>query len=583
MQAIDLSTWGMIRRLTGTYLRPHAGLLAVAILFMVIAAATTAVFAKLIEPVLDVVLVDRQRDMIVPMALAVFSVFLISGMATYIHTVAMNKIGQYIVASIQYDLFARFIGLDLKFFHDNPSGQLVSRIISDVNVVRAAVSDSLTGICKSFLTLLFLIILMVMQDAQLALIALCVFPPAALFVSILGRKLRKLSGNIQYEIAGLTDLFTQIFQGVRQVKAYGMEAFERDRARGATERVRALFYKGTKTATLSTPVNETLIGLALMGLIIYGGTRVVDGELTPGALMSFIAAFSLSYEPLKRLAKLNNTLQMGLGAGERILDMLDRQPEIIDRDGAGPLIAAQTDIVFDDASFSYGYDDGHALRGVSFTAPAGKVTALVGPSGSGKTTAMNCVLRFYDVTAGRILIGGQDIRDVTIESLRRHIALVSQDITIFDDTVRANIAYGTPETDPARIEAAAKAAAADEFIARLPQGYETRLGEQGAKLSGGQRQRVAIARAILRDAPLLLLDEATSALDNESERAIQDSLAVLQNGRTVLVVAHRLSTIQHADHIVVMAEGKVAEQGTHDQLMTRNGLYARMYRAGFEG
>jgi subfamily B ATP-binding cassette protein MsbA len=369
---------------------------------------------------------------------------------------------------------------------------------------------------------------------------------------------------------------------MRQVKAYGMEDYERQRAAAAIWRVRMLLFKGVRTGNLSTPVNEALLGAALMSVVIYGGFQVVNGHLTVGELMSFITAFALSYEPLKKLAKLNNSLQMGLGAADRIFDMMDREPSITDRPGAHVLNDRQPEIVFRDAVFSYGGSDESALNGLSFTAAAGKATALVGASGSGKTTAMNLVPRFYDVTGGSVMVGGHDVRDITLESLRRHVALVSQDITIFDDTARANIAYGRPDASDAEIEQAAKAAAADEFIRAMPQGYDTKLGEAGVKLSGGQRQRIAIARAMLRDAPILLLDEATSALDNESERLIQVSLERLQRGRTTLVIAHRLSTVRNADLIVVLDRGRVAEQGRHEELMKLNGVYARMHDMGLD-
>ncbi|MEC8664775.1 MAG: ABC transporter transmembrane domain-containing protein [Pseudomonadota bacterium] len=561
---------------------PYYKTLFVALFFMLIAAAMTAGFAKLIEPVLDNVLVAKKESLVIPMALAVAGVFILNGISTYIHTVLMNKIGLQIVSDIQRDLFGHFLRLDIKFFQEYPSGQLLSRVINDVNMVRNTVAEGITGIGKSLLTLILLVALMFYQDWQLACFALGVFMPAALFVGYLGKRLRKLSKSIQAEVGDLADTLSQIFQGIRQVKAYGMEDFERDRSGVVIERVRKLMLKGVRVGTLSTPFNETLIGFAIMGLVIYGGSQVINETLTAGELMSFIAAFSLSYEPLKKLAKLNNSMQMGLGAGERILDMLDRTPEIKDVDGAILLHSENPSITFENVVFGYNDDERNALDDVSFDMPAGKVTALVGASGSGKTTALNMVPRFYDPVSGQITIDGKNMRDFTLESLRKHIALVSQDVTIFDDTARANIAYGKPDASEQEIILAAKAAAAHDFINDMPQGYDTILGEHGTKLSGGQRQRIAIARAILRNAPILLLDEATSALDNESEKAIQSSLAELQKGRTVLVIAHRLSTVQGADQIIVLDQGKIAEQGNHEELMKVNKLYARMYRAGLE-
>jgi subfamily B ATP-binding cassette protein MsbA len=583
--ATELPTEVLIRRLAGRYLRPYAGRLAAAMAMMIISAGLTAGFAKLIQPLLDHVLVQHRGDLIAPMGVAIFAVFFCNGIATYAYTVMMARIGQGIVADIQSDLFNRFVTLDLSFFQRNPSGQLAARITSDVNVVRAAITECLVGIGKNFLTLIFLASLMFMQDRQLSIISICIIPTAGIAGRLLGRRLRRISNRIQSEIGVLTSSFTQIFQGIRQVKAYGMEEFEKERSGRVIRAVRKQFYKSNVVSTLSTPVNEALIGLALMGLVIYGGGKVVHDEMTLGQLMSFIAAFSLSYEPIRRMAKLTNTLQTGLGAGERILEMLDIEPEIVDRAGAVAFDPARgTAIAFENVSFSYEAEGegAQALDGLSFTAPGASVTALVGPSGSGKSTVLNMVLRFFEPQAGIVSIGGNDIRDLTIASLRRNIALVSQDITIFDDSVRANIAYGRLDATEEEIYAAARAAAADDFIRALPEGYDTRLGEHGLKLSGGQRQRIAIARAILRDAPILLLDEATSALDNESERAIQQSLGALQEGRTVLVIAHRLSTVQHADQIIVLDRGRVAEQGRHDELMAKDGVYARMYRAGLK-
>lgn len=580
LQSLDSSTWTIIGRLAGQYIRPYRKRLAGAVFFMALSAAMTAAFAKLIEPVLDKVLVPGHEHLIVPTALAVFAVFIVNGVATYLHTVLLNTMGQAIVADIQHDMFSHLMSLDLFFFQENSSGQLSARLISDVNVVRGAVTDSVTGMGKNLLTVVMLVGLMFYQDWRLALIAFAVFPPAGWFVGHLGKRLRRISGGIQKEIGDLSDFLSQVFQGVRQVKAYGMEDYERRRSGDATNRVKYMNYKSIRVGNLSTPVNETLIGLALMGVIVYGGFQVAHRSLTVGELMSFIAAFALAYEPLKRLAKLNNTLQTGLGAAERVLEMFDHRPAILDRPAAQALATDAPEIRFDNVSFAYKGRDEPALNRIDLTLPRGKVTALVGPSGGGKTTVMNLIPRFYDVDAGAILIDGRDIRDVTMKSLRAHIALVSQDVTIFDDTVRANIGYGRAGATDAEIEAAARDAAAHEFIAALPHGYDTRLGEHGMKLSGGQRQRISIARAMLRDAPILLLDEATSALDNESERLIQASLERLQKGRTTLVIAHRLSTVQQADQIIVLKAGAIVESGTHGRLIDANGVYAHMHSMG---
>lgn len=571
----------LVKRIIRDYLTHHVGTLFLAVGFMIIAATMTAAFATIIEPVMDQVLVAGNTSRIWGLGLGIFIIFFVRGIATYLETILMNKIGQAVVAQIQKQLFGHFMDLDLKFFHTNPSGQLISRVINDVEVVRNALTGTLTGIGKSVITLILLIIVMFYQDWKLAIACFTVFPFVAMFVAWIGKRLRKMSGDIQSGQASLSDRLSQIFQGVRLVKAYGMEGHEKDIAGKAIQRVRNLMLKSVRIANLSTPVNETLVGIVVLGIIVYGGYQVAAGESTAGQLLSFITAFTMAYEPMKKLARLNNMLQMGLGATDRVFDMLDTKIEVTDRDGAGEVTLKQPEIKFDNVEFQYDpTDEKQALNGVSITIPAGKVTALVGRSGSGKTTILNLIPRFFDVTKGAVFVDGKDIRDITKASLRQNISLVSQEVTIFDDTVWANIGYGKKEAYDDEIIKAAIAAEADDFIRNLPQGYDTKLGEDGVTLSGGQRQRISIARAILRDAPILLLDEATSALDNEAERAIQKTLSEIQKGRTTLVIAHRLSTIQTADHIIVLEDGHVIQQGDHNSLIAEDGVYARMVQAG---
>ncbi len=575
------NTMVMVKRLVREYLAPYAGQLVLAIFFMLIAASMTAAFATIIEPVMDKVLVAGDKAAVWGLGFGIFIIFVVRGGAGYLETILMNKIGQSIVANIQNQMFGKFLDLDLKFFHQNPSGQLISRVVNDVNALRTAVTSCLTGIGKSLITLVLLVGVMFYQDWVLALATLTIFPLAAVFVAKIGKKLRRMSGDIQEGQASLSDRLSQIFQGIRLVKAYGMEDHERQMAGKSIEGVKRLLIKAVRTASLSGPFNETLVGFVVFGIIVYGGFQVAAGETTAGELLSFITAFSMSYEPMKKLARLNNTLQMGLGATERVFDMLDQNPEVANSDNAQDIEVTQPKIELKNVSFAYESDDKKkALNNVSIEIPAGKVTALVGRSGSGKTTIMNLIPRFFDANSGEVVIGDHNIKDFTLASLRKNIALVSQDITIFDDTVWANIGYGREGAYKDEIIKAAIDAEADAFIRELPHSYDTRLGEDGVKLSGGQRQRISIARAMLRDAPILLLDEATSALDNESERAIQETLSVLQKGRTTLVIAHRLSTVQQADQIIVMNEGQVAEQGSHEKLIANDDIYARMHSAG---
>lgn len=574
------ATMPLLKRLIGTYLRPYFGQVFLAILLMGCAAALTASFALMIEPVFDDILTNGRLSVVWGLAATVLAIFIMRGVLTYLHTVVMSKIGQSVASDIQNHMMSHFMTLDLRFFHSNPSGQLLSRIVNDVNVMRATVSELAINLGKNFLSLIFLIGVMFYQDWKLAIAAFIFFPLCAAFVVWIGRRLRKMSGRIQDYMAELSDRLSQVFQGVRLVKAYGMEDHEKAQTAKAVARLRNNIVKTARIGNLSTPVIDTLVGIVVFGVIVYGGYQVAAGLTTPGKLISFITAFSLAYEPLKKLAKLNNNLQTGLGAADRVFALLDTQSDVMEKEGAAPLNVSQPDIRFDNVSFHYEEDSRPALENVSFLIPGGKVTALVGRSGSGKTTIMNLIPRFFDVGTGAVLIDGHDVRDVTMESLRANIALVSQDITIFNDTVWANIGYGRKGAYQDEIIKAAIAAEADAFIRQLPDGYDTILGEEGVKLSGGQKQRISIARAILRDAPILLLDEATSALDNEAERAIQETLSLLQEGRTTLVIAHRLSTVRNADQIVVMEDGQVAEIGRHDDLLARGGVYARIHAAG---
>ena len=576
------STLNLMKRLVKTYLMPYIGLVLTALLFMALAAAMTAAIAQLMQPILDDVLNGKKTELIVPVGLTVMGVFIVRGLSTYVHVIIMNKVGQGIVADIQKDLFSHFMDLDLQFFHANPSGQLISRVINDVNVMRIAVSDTLTGLGKSILTLMFLTGVMFYQDWKLSVAAFAIFPFAAIFVATIGRRLRKVSNSIQEKLGSLSDRLSQIFHGIRQVQAYGMEDFERQRAGEAIDTVKKLNIKSVRIGNLSTPVNEILVGIVFFGIILYGGYEAAEGRMTAGQLGAFLAAFTLAYEPMKKLAKLNNTMQTGLGAAERVFAMIDLPPTIQNAADAVTFSNKAPDIEFKNVQFQYEETDLKALDKISFVASSGKVTALVGPSGGGKSTVMNLIPRFYDVQDGDVEIGGQAIKNLSLVSLRQHIALVSQDITIFDDSVSANIAYGKHDATQEEIIKAAKAAAAHDFIEGFPEGYDTQVGEDGVKLSGGQRQRISIARAILRDAPILLLDEATSALDNESEKLVQDALEELEKGRTTIVIAHRLSTVQNADQILVLDRGQIVERGTHADLMQQKGLYAKMYETGLK-
>lgn len=586
---LDQTTYRLMRRLVVEHVRRHAGMLAGAVAMMIIGGAAQASLAKMIEPVLDDVFTRHDRTMLWVIGGAIFFTFLLKGLAAYGEDVLMNRVGQRIVADLQQRLFGHLVHADLAFFHDRSSGMLTARFTNDINLMRAAVSSTLTGLGKDVLSVIFLVAVMFYQDWMLAVIAFVAFPSAILPIARLGKRMRKVSRTTQSEVGQLATLLDQVFQGMRHVKAYCMEGYETDRARAISDRLYRLQARAGGVRALSRPIMETLGGFAIVAVILYGGAEVIGGARTTGTFFSFITALLLAYEPAKRLANLNVNLQEGLAAAQRVFQLIDEKPEIADRAGAGALTVSRGEIRFEGVGFSYrrgvGVDPAVptpvALDGVDLIVPAGRTVALVGPSGAGKSTMLNLIPRFYDVDHGRILIDGVDIRAVTLASLRGAMGLVAQEVGLFDDTVRANIAYGRPDAAQADIERAARDAAAHDFILALPEGYDTPVGEQGVKLSGGQRQRLAIARAMLKDPPILLLDEATSALDTESERHVQTALKRLMKGRTVLVIAHRLSTIVDADLIYVMAAGRVVESGRHHELLAQGGTYARLYRLQF--
>jgi subfamily B ATP-binding cassette protein MsbA len=573
---VHTGTWPLVRRLILDFIRPYRWRLASALVFMAVAAGTTGAMARLMEPVMDGVFQQRDRTLIMPVALAVLASFAVRGIADYFHSVQMNHIGQSIVADLQKQLYGHLLEADLAFFHSTAAGQLISRLINDVGVMRSTFAECLTSIGKSTLTLVFLVAVMFYNDWALAFGAFLAFPIAGWFVARMGKRMRRVSASTQAELGDFATLLNQTFQGVRHVKAYGMEAHEGQRVAAVIDRLFHLVHKAFRVSSMTTPVTEVLSGVAIVTVIVYGGLRVIDGVSTVGALMSFITAFLLAYEPMKRLSKLNAQLQSGLAAAERVFDLLDTRPTILDRPEAQPLAVTDYTIRFNEVYFAY-HTEAPALRGITLEVPAGRTVALVGPSGAGKSTVLNLIPRFYDTDSGSITIGGTDLRAVTMASLRANIALVSQEVVLFDQSIRDNIAYGRPGASEDEIREAARQAAAHDFILALPQGYDTRVGEQGVKLSGGQRQRIAIARAMLRDAPILLLDEATSALDTESERAVQGALRTLQRGRTTLVIAHRLSTVVDADRIYVLDHGQVIESGSHADLLRHRGVYTRLY------
>ena len=575
----DLTT-GPGGRLLREYVLSQRQWLIGAGLCMGLYAGATAGQAWIMEPMLDHVFLQRDHGMLLLVPVAIVLLALVKGAAGYGQVVTMARIGQRAIAALQQRLFDHLVHADLGYVVNAGTGPLISRLTYDTQQLRLAVTSALTTVVRDLLTMIALVAVMIHQNWQLAGLALVAFPVAFWPIERLGRRMREVARASQIHMGRFTGRLEQTLRGLRQVKVDNRSDDELRRTGALIEEQFRLNYNASRVSAFSSPAMEVIGGVAVALVILYGGSQVLAGDTTPGAFFSFVAALLFAYRPLKTLANLHTQVQVGLAAAERIYALLDREPSVRDLPGARPLAVRRGEIRFAAVRFGYGATR-PALRGVDLVIPAGLSVALVGPSGAGKSTMLNLILRFYDVDQGSVLIDDQDVRGVTLTSLRSSIALVSQEVDLFDDTVRANIAYGRPDASAAAIVAAAKDAAAHDFISALPQGYDTEIGPSGASLSGGQRQRLGIARAMLKDAPILLLDEATSALDSEAERTVQLALQRLMRGRTTVVIAHRLSTVIGADLIAVLDHGRVVEQGSHGTLLGRGGSYARLYEQQF--
>ena len=563
------------------FLRPYIGRLGVAMACMVVLAATTAGMAWLLQPALDQAL-SGKTEYIYYIPIAVIALYTVKGAAYFGQAYLMGWIGQRVIYDLRNQIYNRLTTQSLNFFAHRKTGELLARISYDVTLVQSAVSTSVTALMRDTMTIIFLIGVIFYQDWLLALIAMAVFPVIIYPILRFGRKMRSATYDGQVVMGEMSSLIEETVGGIRVVKAFGMEDYERGRFRDLIGGFMKHQMRVFRVNAMSFPIMELVAGFGIAGVLFYGGLRVAAGEATAGTLMSFLAAVIMLYEPVKRLSGANNQIQQGLAAAERIFDILDEKIIVSDEPGAKLLNDFQHVISFESVGLRYTGADKPVLSDINLEVKAGQVVALVGRSGAGKSSLANLVPRFMDVTKGRVLLDGHDVRGVTQESLRQQIALVTQDVILFNDTVLNNIAYGHEDVDHERVEAIAKAANAHEFIMKLPQGYQTMVGERGVILSGGQRQRLSLARALLKDAPILVLDEATSSLDTESEQLVQQAIDRLMRGRTVLVIAHRLSTIRHADCIVVLDDGGIAQKGKHEELLQQGGLYAELYHMQFE-
>ena len=579
------SNYYILSRIFENYVKKHSRKLIISIICMIIVSATTALNAWMMQPVLDDIFIDKNESLILIIPLAILLIAVVKGISSYIQSVLMSFVGYRLVADLQSDMFGSLIKCDISFFSKTNSGTLISRFLADVGALSRGVHNVIINIIKDFFPLFFLIGVLFYHDWKLASISLLIFPLAIYPISRIGKRLRKISKNTQVGFGFLTKRLTESLQSIKTIKSFNAENVETVKVEKEVENIFQLTYKSSRVNSISRPLMETLGGLAIAVIIYTGGSQVISGTTTPGTFFSFLTALLMAYQPIKSLASLNATLQMAMAAAERIFNIIDTKPLIIEKQNNKDIHLKNDttyNVKFSDVTFAYESSNKNILSNINLNIKRGEKIALVGYSGAGKTTLLNLLPRFYEIKRGRITINDIDIRDLSFSFLRNHFSLVSQDIVLFDDTIKYNICYGQNNINNKQILEACKKANCEEFIKKFPKGINENIGEKGVKLSGGQKQRIAIARAFLKNSPFLLLDEATSSLDSRSEKKIQTSLANLMKNKTSLVIAHRLSTIIDANKIILLHNGKVVEIDNHKNLLKKSKIYKNLYELQFK-
>lgn len=571
------STLAVVARLVKDRWRDYSGRYAIAFVFMGFVAGTTALSAWIMKDVINLIFVERNQTALMWVPLAIIAIFVGKGLATYFQEVMLSRIGNGIVADTQRALYQHLLKMDTSFYHGHPSGDLTTRITYGAHAARDMLNLVAVSLGRDLMTLISLVVVMISMNPVLAGIALLVGPFAAIGLRKMVRRVQKAARSEVTSLAAIIGIMRETTQGIRIVKSFEMEPILKTRMFGAIAAVERLSNRIARTQAGVNPLIETLGGIAIALVVFYAGWQTISYASAPGELFAFITSLLLAADPARRLSKMQLSLATQAIMVRMMYDLLDTTAPEAPDSGKPKLAVSQGTINFDDVSFGY-EPDKPVLNGLTLEAPSGSLTALVGPSGGGKTTVFNLILRFWTTVNGQIKIDGQPLNDVSLGSLRSQIALVSQDVFLFEGTIRDNICIGRDDIDDEQMKRAAKLAHADEFIEALPAKYDTPVGELGAQISGGQRQRISIARAFLKDAPIVLLDEPTSALDSESEQLIQAALRELTRGRTTLVIAHRLSTILHADVIHVIQDGQVIESGSHAELVVGDGLYNRLFQ-----